>query len=233
MNQTVGAFFSNITMSPTPLYISLSILAGLIVIFIFLRKKNHVLFNIHLINVYSYLIAFSFLSSARHPHYYHPIYLSFFLVLAHVFSLLMSKSSVSKIIIFIFFASYIAFNLRNCYFLYGKATSQIRQAQKVADFLSIKIEKKPFNIATWPVEFFEDQYLYFLELKGLIPADRAKREITEQMFVLCAKEPCRIIDSPSWNISMFGKAKIDTIWTVEGIKIYKLIHENNTRHPLL
>lgn len=40
------------------------------------------------------------------------------------------------------------------------------------------------------------------------------------------KEPCQIINSPSWNISMFGKSKIDKIWNYEGLKIYKLLHEN-------
>lgn len=103
------------------------------------------------------------------------------------------------------------------------AANQIGQAQKVADVLAEKIDKKPFNISTWPVEFTEDSYLYFLELKELIPADRRKVEITNQMFVLCNKEPCQIIDSPSWNISMFGKAKIAGEWRVDDVKIYKLV----------
>ena len=97
-------------------------------------------------------------------------------------------------------------------YIFGQSWDQISHAQKTANFLADKIDQKPFNIATWPVEFFEDQYLYFLELKDLRPEDRAKSEVTDQMFVLCAKEPCQIINSPSWNISMFGRAKIDKIW---------------------
>ena len=55
-------------------------------------------------------------------------------------------------------------------------------------------------------------------------ADRKKVEITEQMFVLCEREPCLIENSPSWNISMFGDAVIAETWEKEGIKIYKLVH---------
>ena len=130
-----------------------------------------------------------------------------------------------KILICLFFLIFIILNSQKYYFFYQKPQNQILHSQKVADFLEKKIAGKPFNIATWPVEFFEDNYLYFLELKNLRPADRLKQEITNQMFVLCAKTPCQIINSPSWNISMFGPAKIDKIWDYEGLKIYKLVHK--------
>jgi hypothetical protein len=154
------------------------------------------------------------------------MYLSFFLVLAYLLTILItkSKSKLALAVVIVFFATYIGLNLKTSYAFYTYPSNQIKHAQTVADFLAEKIGNKPFNIATWPVEFFEDQYLYFLELKELIPADRSKLQITNQMFVLCNKEPCQVINSPSWNISMFGKAKVDTIWTVEGIKIYKLTH---------
>lgn len=235
LTETVGTFFTNITTQPIPLFVSILVLTGLFLIYLLIKKETHLFLAIHFVNIFTYLFAFSLLSSARHPHYFHPIYLSFFIVLSYAFSLLMEKtrSKATIAIVGIFFASYIGLNIRNCYFLYGNPTNQIQRAQNIADFLAEKIDNKPFNIATWPVDFFEDSYLYFLELKGMIPVDRAKRQVTDQMFVLCAKEPCQIINSSSWNISMFGKAKIDTIWTIGGIKIYKLIHENNIGNPLL
>jgi hypothetical protein len=121
---------------------------------------------------------------------------------------------------------YIVVNAQKYYYFTREPNNQISHAQRFADFLAPKIGNKPYNIATWPIDFTEDPYLYFLELKGLRPADREKTEITDQMFVLCNKEPCSIIDSPSWNISMFGKAKIADQWEFERIKIYKLAHAN-------
>lgn len=225
--ETIQSFFSNIMMNPVALPISFLIVVCLFFIYILFQKKQFsLLLNIHFVNIFSYLFGFALLNSSRHPHYYHTMYLSFFLVLAYILNSFLTKSKLLTTIVAIFIATYIAINLKSAYFLFQKPNNQIKHAQVVADFLAEKIDHKPFNIATWPVEFFEDSYLYFLELKELIPADRSKLQITDQMFVLCNKEPCQIIDSPSWNISMFGKAKIDTIWTVEGIKIYKLTRQN-------
>lgn len=227
--QTVQSFFSQImvvNMSPLVPFI---VLGCLLIAFLLLQKKqSHLLLNIHLVNTFSYLIGFALLNSPRHPHYYHPVYFSFFLIVAYLFSFLIKKLRINLnlFIVTFFFVTYIIVNVKNCYFLFDQPGNQIQYASNVANFLADKIDHKPFNIATWPVEFFEDQFVYFLELKGLVPADRTKVEITNQMFVLCNQEPCKVLNSPSWNISMFGKAKIDTIWEFEGLKIYKLVHES-------
>jgi hypothetical protein len=182
---------------------------------------------LNFLNIILFLFAFSFLNSARLPHYYNQIYFSFFLLIVYIFTDLKKRllPLLWKIVFVLFFAGYILVNSQGYYFFYQKGANQIAHSKKVANFLAEKIGNKSFNIATWPVEFTEDNYLYFLELKGFVPADRTKIEITNQMFVLCNKQPCKILDSPSWNISMFGPAKIDKIWSVEDIKIYKLVHQ--------
>jgi len=120
---------------------------------------------------------------------------------------------------------YVVVNMQDYKFFTRKPNKQIKHAQTVARLLKEQIGNKPFNIATWPIDFTEDPYLYYLELDGLRPAKRELSEITEQMYVLCNTEPCSIIDSPSWNINMFGPAKITYKWESEGIIIYKLAHE--------
>ncbi len=197
------------------------ILSIIVLFFSYRLKKNKTngLLILNILNVFMFLLGFSFLNVKPLPHYFGSIYLSIFLIMAFIFSLM------PKILIIILLFIYITLNAKNYHFLYQKGPNQIAHSQKVAEFLADKIGNKPFNIATWPVEFTEDNYVYFLELKNLYPANRQRLEITDQMFVLCNKEPCRIINSPSWNISMFGPAKIDKIWEFEGIKIYKLIHQ--------
>lgn len=214
--------------SPQNNTVAIFLFFGLIIFLVFLKKikqNNFVILNF--LNILLFLLAFSFLSAPPHPHYFGPIYLSLFLIIAYI--LVSLKKLLKKIVwvigIIIFFLFYIVANVKDYYFLYQKGGNQIAHSKKVAEFLAQKIDNKPFNIATWPVEFTEDNYVYFLELKGLMPADRKKIEITDQMFILCNKEPCQVTNSPSWNISMFGPAKIDKIWGVEGIKIYRLIHK--------
>jgi 4-amino-4-deoxy-L-arabinose transferase-like glycosyltransferase len=172
-----------------------------------------------------FLICFlglSLYSGPKFPHYLGMAYPFYFLVISYFLGEI-SGDLFGKIIVSIFIVMYILLSLPKFNFITMPAANQIGHTRKVADFLADKINHKPFNIATWPVEFTEDNYLYFLELQGLRPADRRKVEITNQMFVLCNKEPCQVINSPSWNISMFGKAKIAAEWKVEDVKIYKLV----------
>ena len=128
--------------------------------------------------------------------------------------------------IFLFF--FIFTNSKEYFFIHNNPGNQIQHSKKVAEFLAPKINNKPYNIGTWPVQFTEDPYVYFLEVKGLYPADRNKIEITDQMFVLCQEEPCLVLNSPSWNISMFGRPMIESQWEYEGLIIYKLIHESGS-----
>jgi len=214
-NQFFNYVFSTQILSfSSIILIILLITSGVI---IFRSRSISVFIKIHWLNCLTYLFLFSAFNSPRHPHYFGPIYFSFFLIIAYVLS------QNNRIISLLFISGYIFLNLNGLIKL--NPAYQIQHAQKVANFLAEKIENKPFNIATWPVELTEDNFVYFLELKGLRPANRSKIEITNQLFVLCNQEPCQVLESPSWNISMFGKTKVAKIWTIDGIKIYKMIHD--------
>ncbi len=223
---TTQAFLSYVFRLTPPSYLAGIIFILFVVGFFYILKKNtnNLFLKIHLLNIFLFIFAFSFLNSFRHPHYFGQIYYSLFLVTAYFLSKWQKNLVFRYFVIPVFFISYLFFNAKNYYFILREGGNQIEYSKEVANFLEKQIGNKPFNIATWPVDFTEDNFLYFLELKGLVPADRKKIEITNQMFVLCSKEPCQILDSPSWNISMFGKAKIDKIWRIRDLTIFKLIH---------
>ncbi len=193
------------------------LLSSLIILY---RSKSQI--KIFILFFLTCFLGLSLYSGPKFPHYLAMVFPFYFLIISY-FLAEISSDLLGKIVLVIFIFMYSLLSFPKFGFINMPAANQIGQAQKVADLLAEKIDRKPFNISTWPVEFTEDSYLYFLELKGLIPADRRKVEITDQMFVLCNKEPCQIIDSPSWNISMFGKAKIADQWKVEDVKIYKLV----------
>jgi len=199
-----------------------------IVAFLILQKKQKKSFFIwiHFINTISFIYLFSFLSSERHPHYYGAVYTSLFVIIAYVFSQLLLKKNILIIIsLFSIISLYLFLNVRTYYFINGPSNNQITYSKRVADSIKTKMTGPNFNFATYPTDFSsEESFIYFLELDGFKLANREKGEISNQMFVVCNKEPCTVINSPSWNISMFGKAKIDTIWRVDDLQIYKLIH---------
>lgn len=193
-------------------------------IYLFKTRKVPRFISLHFIATISYIVFFSFLNSDRHIHYYTPIYLSFFLCMAYIFNEAFKQRFFAFISILII-GTYLVLNIRAYDFIWTKeGNNQIKHAQKIATFIGPKIGNKPYNIATWPVEFSEEDFLYFLELDGHEPVSREKYEISDQMFVFCNQEPCKVIDSPSWNINYFGKAKIEQTWRVDEIIIYKLIH---------
>ncbi|MGB4966044.1 MAG: glycosyltransferase family 39 protein [Microgenomates group bacterium] len=206
---------------------ALALSITLFAIYIVVSKRWRVPYFIHMnaIAVFLFVIFFAFLQTPRHIHYFTPIYLSFSLVLAYLLSLLTGMKKWGVIVLAILLFAYLRLNLYNLPFLVPAGNGQINHAQRVAQFIGSKVGNEPYNIATWPVYFTEDNYIYFLSLQGQAPADRKKLEITNQMIVLCGEEPCLVENSPSWNISMFGPAKIDTMWEIEGIKVYKLLHK--------
>jgi 4-amino-4-deoxy-L-arabinose transferase-like glycosyltransferase len=218
----INAVFQTQISSLNLIVIMLVTLAGA---YFVLKEKNNLFLKINFLNLVLFLFAFSRLNSFRHPHYYGPVYYSFFFIIAFFLNKLDMKKVFRFFVVPVLLIIYIFINVRTYPFLKGDGNQQIRYARQVADFLAEKIGNEPFNVATWPVEFSESHFLYFLELKGLVPADREKVEITNQMFVICGTEPCLVLDSPSWNISMFGKAKIDKKWQYDDLKIYRLVHD--------
>ncbi len=223
---TVSAFFQHILQIPISHVMGLFLLVSFIGMYLFLTRRHYKMFDLlHAGNIVCYLLGFGLLQSYRHPHYYMNIYFSLFFIGGIIFYNLYNKNLVSKLLVTILLFSYIGINAKNYYYFTREPNNQVKHAQTVANFLAPKINNKPYNIATWPIDFTEDNYLYFLELRGLVPADREKVEVTDQMFVLCNTAPCSIINSPSWNISMFGKAKVAEKWEIERIKIYKLVHD--------
>lgn len=87
---------------------------------------------------------------------------------------------------------------------------------------------QPFNFALLAKMNYDPGYRYFLsELNA--PVRLLQDEITEQLFVVC--EPfqidCQPINHPEWAVAAFGWAKIDSQWEINGIKVFKLVHNSD------
>lgn len=225
--ETNHAFWEIVAHVPLPSWApvlgSLLILGG--VLFALSRKRGDLFLFLNAANFFSFIYLFSLLHSPRHPHYYGPAYLSFFLVFAVLVAPLLRKRLALAFAVAVLMV-YIGINGKDYFFIAGAPNSQIDQARTVAASIAAHASGRDFNIATYPVEFTsEDTYVYFLETMGYRAANREAHEVTAQMFVLCNEGPCDVLHTQSWNINMFGKAKIDTMWESQGIKIFKLVHE--------
>lgn len=226
-NKIVSLFDTFLNLNKYTFNISInSFFAGLILLIFFLsfilmvKKQNNVrtflLFFIFL------LIGISLYAGPKHQHYFGIIYPIYYILIAYFLSFL-TFSLLGNFLIILFLIFYLFFNYQNYYFFHFKGGNQITHAKEVASFLNQIIDNNKFNFAVQPDNWQEDAYLYFLELKGKVPVDRKKLEVSDQMFVVCGK-PCDLYKTKSWNINMFGKFKITNEWATNDVKIYKLIH---------
>jgi len=224
---TNKALYTHVFQIPVSVPLGAVIVLVLVGLFLMTKNKTHAYLPLaHLFNILTFTWLFSLLSSPRHPHYFGTVYFSVFMVMAYCLTGIRHKH-VRRICVILVIGCYLILNMPHYYFITGKAGNQMLHAETVASSMVASINGKPYNIATYPVEFTsEDTFVYFLKLRGLTAANREKNEVTDQMYVLCDRQPCRVLDSQSWNIDMFGKAKIANEWQSDGVYIYKLIHDN-------
>jgi 4-amino-4-deoxy-L-arabinose transferase-like glycosyltransferase len=125
-----------------------------------------------LLSVCSYLLGFALLNSPRNPHYYGPASFIFLTSLAYLFVTKAKNCKMCHFFILVLLGLYFAVNIGGIYKqVFIKGNGQIEHSRRVAIFLLKQNEGKPYNIATWPVEFTEDNYVYFLNLYNSPPQD--------------------------------------------------------------
>ncbi len=223
LGETIKGFYENVLNIQTPFLAVLAAIAIILFCIYLYSKYRDKLFTLFILNSIFYLLTFALITSPRYEHYFGVVTISFYTVVAFIVSELLKSKKLLLLgygILFLFLVvSYPKYQP-----LLLSSNNQIGHSVLVAKKVNKLIDKIPYNIATWPVEFGEDNYVYFLSLYGNPPLDRKKIEIGKKLIVLCAKNPCEIIGSPSWNINMFGPAKIDKIERVENITIYLLSH---------
>lgn len=191
-----------------------------------LWKKPQPFILVHLISAVSLVFGLSRVNAAAIPHYYHIVYASLYCITVYLIYSLFGKKFVLLTLVFIslFFAS----QFSTYEFLWGKAARQDESPKIVGEFIAKQTRGKRINLATYPVEFTSrDSYQYFIEYYGGSVVDGNSAEVTDTMYVLCDRQPCKILNSQSWNIDMFGKAKIDKIFYEGGIVIYRLKHDTS------
>ena len=222
VTSAVVQFAFHISVSPLLSYGIVGLVIGSVILI--LRKKENPFITFQVITFVSLLFGLSRVNAQAIPHYFHTIYISFYFLLAVILAFLIQKkllfASVLFILLFIIFQSF------SYSFLWQKAAPQYVLPEKIGREIASKIKKEKINLATYPTDFTSrDCYQYYIELNGGSVVDGSSSEVTNTMYVLCDKKPCRIINSDSWNIQMFGNAKIDTMWTQGGIAVYKLKHK--------
>lgn len=227
VSETVHAVTTHISMSVVDEKLSLTLFIILIIIgfTLCLKKKMHLLVLLFFFNTLFYLLGFSFFSSPRYPHYFTPVYLSIFVYIAYLLTLIPYKK-ISYIIVACLLVFYINANSRSYYFLTEKGSNQVERARITADSVAREIKQSPYQMVALPVGETDGQIRYFLEINGKTPLPENSLDEPKELFVLCYEKTCNVDGHPQWQIASFKRAVTDKIWSVKGITIYKLVHGN-------
>lgn len=106
--------------------------------------------------------------------------------------------------------------------LLNAPNNQLKKTQELAKFIITKSQDVDFNFALLAENNYDSAYQFYLEQYGSKPK-QLPFEKTNQLFVIC-EDPCDPIYSSKHEIASFGWTKVEDIWNVEGVKIYRLIH---------
>lgn len=101
--------------------------------------------------------------------------------------------------------------------------NQLARTQKIAQFVIVEANNKPFNFALIAKNNYDPAYQFYLEIFGQKPK-QLPLDITDQLFVVCEDPECLPINHPKYEIAAFGWVKIETEKEFQGVKVFKLVH---------
>ena len=121
-------------------------------------------------------------------------------------------------------------NLNRVSFKYP-ANRQLNQAEEISRFIFDKTKEKHFNFALITGGNSDHAYRYFFTIwnnPSIViqnqSNDQERKTVTEELWVICEKNPCEPLGYPLWEIAGFGRAEIAGSWDVSVVKVYKLTH---------
>ncbi|MFQ5452024.1 MAG: ArnT family glycosyltransferase [Candidatus Paceibacterota bacterium] len=167
------------------------------------------------------VIGISLYSGPKYVHYFTIVYILYYLVIAYF----LVKALWNKrfgMLIAVFLTVFIYMNFLQYRFIHGEPSNQIETSRRVARIIFDNTTVETYKVAGLPDKFSDSTYRYFLELWGKRSLERDATEQADELFVVC-QDDCKPIGDPLWDIAYFAPREIVGVWSVEGVKIYKLI----------
>ena len=100
---------------------------------------------------------------------------------------------------------------------------QLQRTEAVSKFVISDAEGKPFNFALLAKSNYDAAYQFYLDQYGHKPA-QLPFEKTDQLIVVCEDKECNPVGNPKFEIAAFGWTLIQSEKEIDGVKVYKLVH---------
>jgi len=219
----VVRFGLHVTVPPLVAWCGMALLVGWV--FVYNKQKKNQFITLQLITFVSLLIGLSRVNAQSIPHYFHTLYLSFYFLLAVFLDSILEKKGWYRGIAIVLIGIFCVIQSSSYTFLWSAPNRQNALPERIGAQIAAAAQGERINLATYPTDFTSrDCYQYYIEINGGNVVDGSSSEVATTLYVLCDKEPCNILTTHSWNIQMFGTARIDTMWNTDGVQVYKLVH---------
>ncbi len=207
----------------------------LVWLFVFKREKYHSrkLSAYFLIFLWLFvgILGLSLYKLEVYDHYFGYLFPAPFILMGGIIQDMFDSKKKLGLIVAIFLVGVFGyFSLKNNPFRFPPAR-QMQRSIAVAEKIKEEANANKFNIAVIAERNYEGAYWYFLELWGEpivgIDPQKADETITEQLYVICEYEDaqkCQPTSNPKTEVANFGWSKIEDAWVVEGVHLYKLVH---------
>lgn len=177
------------------------------------------------------VLGLSFYSNELYDHYYGFLFPAPFLLVGMIAQIASDKlEGTRKLFVPLVLLILITASLGKSHLKYPP-NMQMKRTQEIAAKISEESNGEKFNIAVIASENYEGAYWYFLEannelIVGIDPL-RYEETVADQLFVVCEyedKKKCQPTSNPKAEVANFGWSKIDKQWEIEGIILFRLVH---------
>ncbi|MEK6881871.1 MAG: hypothetical protein AABY22_19795 [Nanoarchaeota archaeon] len=112
--------------------------------------------------------------------------------------------------------------------LQNQPNNQLYRTQEISKFVISEAQNKPFNFALIANSNYDAAYQFYLDIYGHKPK-QVPYEITDQLFVVCEDSVCSPVGHAKYEIAAFGWTKIESEKNFQGVKVFKLVHNNPSK----
>jgi 4-amino-4-deoxy-L-arabinose transferase-like glycosyltransferase len=156
-------------------------------------------------------------------HYLGFMYPAMYLLLGFLISNLLLKNKFTKLIGAISLVFLLFVNVKYSP-LKDTPNNQLKVTEHAVDLIIKESKGEPFNFALIAKQNYDESYRYFFENKKSLMY-RGEDRITDQLFVICEDgDKCQPEGSPVYQIAKFGQGTTTDQWTLDRLRIYRLIH---------
>jgi len=205
------------------------------IILIFLREKYdrkkydlyYFLFSLLAIS----LIGLSFYRFEIYDHYMGFVFYLPFIIFGLILDRFTDIFKKYKLPVFYFIGAFVLIpNIINSPVL-ESPNKQLQKSRNISEKIRQESLGEKFNMAVLAEKNYEGAYQYYLELWNLpisyIDPQRHDETVGKYLFVVCEfpdKEICHPTSNPKTEVANFGWSKVDDYWDLEGVRLFRLVH---------